>query len=54
MKKKLVYIPYGEEWENHLMKMTKKDIIQMLRRVCKRRDEIEKLYYGLSNKEKGG
>lgn len=51
MKKKMVYIPYGDEWEKSLMKIKKKDIIQMLRRVCKKRDEFEKLYFDLFDKD---
>lgn len=43
-KRILIYVPYGEQWEKEVMKMKKKDIVQMLRRVCKRRDEFEKLY----------
>ena len=46
-KRKSVYVPYGEEWEKSLMKIKKKDIIQMFRFVCKRRDEYEKLYLDL-------
>lgn len=49
---KLFFVPYGEDWENAIMKMKKKDIVQMLRRVCKRRDEFEKLYLDLFDKEK--
>lgn len=45
--KKNVFVPYGKEWENAVMKMKKKDIVQMLRRVCKSRDEFEKLYFDL-------
>ena len=48
---KLFYVPYGEEWEKSLMKMKKKDIVQMLRRVCKKRDEFEKLYFDLFDKD---
>lgn len=48
---KLFFVPYGEDWENEIMKMKKKDIVQMLRRVCKRRDEFEKLYFDLFDKE---
>ena len=48
---KLFFVPYGEDWENEIMKMKKKDIVQMLRRVCKRRDEFEKLYFDLFDKD---
>ena len=51
LRKKIVYIPYGEDWENAVMKMKKKDIVQMLRRVCKRREEFEKLYFDLFDKD---
>lgn len=28
------YIPCGDEWKKEVMKMTKKDIVEMLARVC--------------------
>ena len=40
--KKLIYTPYGDEWKNSVMKMNKINIIEMLKRVCIKRDELEK------------
>ena len=40
--KKLIYIPYGDEWKKSVMKMNKIKIIEMLKRVCIKRDELEK------------
>lgn len=37
----MIYIPYGAEWELALMKMTKKELVAMIRRVCIERDKLE-------------
>lgn len=47
----MIYIPYGAEWELAIMKLTKKELVDMIRRVCTERDKLEE-----ENKElkKGG
>lgn len=48
----LFYVPpYGDDWEYEIMKLKKKDIVKMLRRVCKMRDEFEELYFDLFDKD---
>ena len=37
----MIYITYGAEWELALMKMTKKELVDMIRRVCLERDKLE-------------
>lgn len=37
----MIYIPYGEEWEFGMMKLRKKELVDMLRRVCNERDKLE-------------
>lgn len=48
------YVPYGVEWETEMMRMRKKDLVDMVRRACtngaspsasnnNRRDEIIRL-----------
>lgn len=37
----MIYIPYGAEWELALMKLTKKELVDMVRRVCIERDKLE-------------
>lgn len=37
----MIYIQYGAEWELAIMKLTKKELVDMVRRVCIQRDEIE-------------
>lgn len=37
----MIYIPYGAEWEHSLMKLTKKELVDMVRRVCKERYKLE-------------
>lgn len=37
----MIYIPYGAEWELAIMKLSKKDIVNMVRRVCIERDKLE-------------
>lgn len=38
----MIYIPYGAEWKIYMMKQTKKQLVEMLRRVCTQRDKLEK------------
>lgn len=37
----MIYIQYGAEWELAMMKLTKKELVDMVRRVCKERDKLE-------------
>lgn len=37
----MIYIPYGAELELAMMKLTKKELVDMVRRVCTVRDELE-------------
>lgn len=37
----MIYIPYGAEWELAMMKQTKKELVDMVRRVCIQRDKLE-------------
>lgn len=37
----MIYIPYGAEWELAMMKKTKKELVDMVRRVCTERDKLE-------------
>ena len=37
----MIYITYGAEWQLALMKMTKKELVDMIRRVCLERDKLE-------------
>lgn len=37
----MIYIPYGAEWELAMMKLTKKELVDIVRRVCTQRDKIE-------------
>lgn len=38
----MIYIPYGAEWDLAMMKQTKKELVDMVRRVCTERDKLEK------------
>lgn len=38
----MIYIPYGAEWELAMMKQTKKELVDMVRRVCTKCDKLEK------------
>lgn len=35
------YIPFGEEWKKHLMKMSKETIIGMFRNTCIEKIQLE-------------
>lgn len=37
----MIYITYGAEWELAMMKQTKKQLVDMVRRVCVDRDKLE-------------
>jgi len=45
MKKEKEYVPFGEEWKNELMQLSKIHIISLYRMVCMERDE---LYYSIN------
>jgi len=40
MEKEKEYVPFGEEWKNELMKLSKIHIISLYRMVCMERDEL--------------
>lgn len=40
--KKKDYVPFGEEWEKHMMKMTKKTLVMMYRQACIKNLQLEK------------
>lgn len=48
MEKEQEYIPFGEEWEKSVMRMSKATIVKMYRKVC-----IEKLQLEEKMKEAG-
>lgn len=35
------YITYSDEWERDLMKQSKKQLVDIIRRVCKERDSLK-------------
>lgn len=37
------YEPFGEEWEKHLLKMTKRTLIMMYKRVCLEKLRLEQI-----------
>ena len=41
MKDKNKYIPYGIEWENEMMKLPKKFLVDFLKKTCKQNVKLE-------------
>lgn len=41
-KKEKEYVPFGEEWEKHMMRMTKKTLVMMYRQACIKNIQLEK------------
>lgn len=37
------YEPFGKEWENHLLKMTKRTLIMMYKSVCLEKLRLEQI-----------
>ena len=35
------YVPFGTEWEKEMMKLTKKELVAFIKRVCRKSVEIE-------------
>ena len=35
------YVQYGEGWEIIMMKLTKKELVDMVRRICIERDKLK-------------
>lgn len=45
------YIPFGDEWEKHVMKHSKKELVSMYKEVCIEKISLQKDYDNLSKQK---